>query len=348
MKLFSKISFFSDTAQMMYALIVVVLVPLALAFNTLYLLNSIQRDMDYELNNKALLVESAIALALRDSLEDQEALQKKCKSLIEKLPEIRALEVFRMENDDISSLTSTSSVTKSVTDPALNQLAWGTNKPYSKQIYLLSETEGKQERVWLVSAPIHDVYGKKVALLNLYLSAAQIDAISERTIQDSLMVMVVTMIIVILLLLNHFRFFEISILFKKLRDVDRVKDDFISIASHELKTPLTAISGYASLLQKNQTINSDPALKKDVNIIMESINRFKAIVEDILDVSRIEQNRISLKTADISIKKVIEETVNEYSSFAQKKISVLSINRRRKNSLSMQILISCIRYSQTS
>lgn len=318
MNFLSKIRVKSDLSQLIFAIFVIAFIPGALAFNTIYLLRSVQRDTDFELNNKALLVESVIAIQSREKINEPEKMQENLQELVKTLPEIKALEVFSANQGEISSLSTTSERTRAVADSALNQLAWGTNQAYSKQIFA-SIGNTPSERVWLVASPIHDSSGKKIGLINLYLSAAQIDSISNRTIKDSLFILVVTMIFILLLLLNHFRFFEISLLFKKLSEVDKLKDDFISIASHELKSPLTIIASYTSLIIKNPLVAQDETLTKHASIIDKSTARLKTLVEDLLDVSRIEQNRVKLEMVECDIREIIRNVINEFLPQAQSK-----------------------------
>lgn len=312
-----RITFNTDIAQFAYAILVIILVPATLAFNTFYILRGMQRDMDFELNNKALLVESAIAIQSRDKMDNAARLQADLKELVDKLPEIRAIEVFRLNQDQLNPVVSTSTYTKNVADPNINQLAWGSNQAFSKQIFA-SLQNGPSERVWLVVSPIHDSSGKKLGLLNIYLSAAAIDAISNRTTRDSLFILVSSMVVIMLLLLNHFRFFEISILFKKLSELDKLKDDFISMASHELRTPLSAISNYAYLLIKNP-ISRDEKIKRHILVILESSNRLKNLIEDILDVSRIEQKRMKLNMVFNDIGGILNGVLTEIYPQAQNK-----------------------------
>ena len=316
MKLFSKFGFNPDIAQLIYALFVIILVPSILAINTIYILRSIQRDTDFELNNKALLAESLIGLHVQGKLSDLVNLQNTLGKIVKDLPEIKAIEVFKSDNPD-TSFTSTSEFTKKVSDPVMNQLAWGTNGAYSKQVNAI--IGGTKERLWIVASPLHDDSDKKIGVLNVYLSAAQIDLITERTIRDSLFVLVATMIVIILLLLNHFRFFEASVILKKIKEVDQLKDDFISIASHELRAPITAIDGFSYLLLKNPVFNKDEKLQHYLKVITDSTGRLKILVNDILDVSRIEQNRIQFMLADIDLREIITGVVNEFMSQAMEK-----------------------------
>ena len=62
-------------AQLIYSILIVILIPSALVINTVFLLKSFSRDMDFELNNKALLVESVISSHLKDKLENEAELK---------------------------------------------------------------------------------------------------------------------------------------------------------------------------------------------------------------------------------------------------------------------------------
>lgn len=320
MRFLPKIIISPDISQFVYAVVVIILIPSLLAFNTLFLLHSVQRDTDYELNNKALLTESAVALYLQDKIASNSAaiLQPALNGLVKDMPDIKAIEVFKVNQDDLTPLTTTSPTTKSVTDPILNKLAWSSDNAYSKQI-MAEVGSGSPERIWLVASPVKDKQGKKVGLVDLYLSAAEIDAISNRTTHDSLIILVGTMVVTLLLLLNHFRFFEISILFKKLNEIDKLKDDFISMASHELKSPITVIKSYASVLTENPAIAADQEANRYLSIIYQSSERLRTLVDDILDVSRIEQKRLTFKMADYDLRSIINEVVAEYLPQAQSK-----------------------------
>lgn len=308
----------SSLSQLIYALVVIILIPTALALNTFYLLHNVHRDLDFELNNKALLVSNVFSLTISDFVSDKTKLETRMKDLIKLSPEIKAISVFVPKGTELERVQTTSTQTKAVTDTVLNQLAWTQDQAISKQIFA-TVGGGSAQRIWLVASTYHNADGTKAGLINLYLSAEQIDAISSRTVSDSLIVLVVTMIFIILLLLNHFRFYETSLLFKKLREVDKLKDDFISIASHELKTPLTAINGYIYILLKDPAINASESLKKNITVITQSVNRLKIMVDDILDISRIEQGRMKFELKQNNIADITARAVNELFPQAEAK-----------------------------
>jgi len=93
----------------------------------------------------------------------------------------------------------------------------------------------------------------------------------------------------------------------------RSRDEFFSIASHELNTPLTAIKGNASLMLGyfSKVLNKEPQLKELVHDIQESSVRLIGIVRDFLDVSRIEQGKMVFRKEAVALDKVMESLLYE-------------------------------------
>lgn len=79
-----------------------------------------------------------------------------------------------------------------------------------------------------------------------------------------------------------------------LQELDRKKDEFLSVASHELRTPLTTIKGYTQLLA--QTVNDlQPEERATyINAVLGEIERMMGLISELLDVSRIETNRLQI------------------------------------------------------
>ncbi len=106
---------------------------------------------------------------------------------------------------------------------------------------------------------------------------------------------------------------------KRLKELDHLKDEFVSIASHELRTPMTAIKSYLwmAINQPNQEIKEP--LKRYLNISYNSTERLIRLVNDMLTVSRIERNKIELKLAPLNINEVVQLVFDELKITAQEK-----------------------------
>jgi signal transduction histidine kinase len=92
-----------------------------------------------------------------------------------------------------------------------------------------------------------------------------------------------------------------------IRDVS-MRDTFVSVASHELRTPLTSIMGYADLLLRRDP--PDITRKRWLENILDNSQRISAIVDDLLNVSRIRSGRASIKLEKVSLSDVLEEALS--------------------------------------
>ena len=89
---------------------------------------------------------------------------------------------------------------------------------------------------------------------------------------------------------------------------DKMKNDFVSTVSHEMKTPLTAIKGWGETLLDMG--DSDPALtKRGIEVIIAESGRLTGVVEDLLDLSRIMNGRLTLRKEKIDILAELDETI---------------------------------------
>lgn len=95
--------------------------------------------------------------------------------------------------------------------------------------------------------------------------------------------------------------------------LERSKDEFFSIASHELRTPLTAIRGNTAMIQEYFAEDlKNPELKDMISDIHESSVRLIHIVNDFLNVSRLEQGKMSYESKIFDVEKIIPNIIKEY------------------------------------
>ena len=94
-----------------------------------------------------------------------------------------------------------------------------------------------------------------------------------------------------------------------LRRVDEAKSDLISIVSHELRTPLTAIKAYTETLLDNLESPSFTMQEKFLRIVNEECDRLSRIVNDVLDLSRMESGRRRLKVEPVQLERLIQEVL---------------------------------------
>jgi PAS domain S-box-containing protein len=97
--------------------------------------------------------------------------------------------------------------------------------------------------------------------------------------------------------------------------LNKMKDSFLGLASHELKTPLTVIMGYAELLATDMADKLDKTLLEMVQNISNAAIRLDNIVKDMVDVSMIDQKKLQLRLGDVNLNRLVEDSVNELRFF---------------------------------
>ncbi|MFC1690906.1 ATP-binding protein, partial [Nanoarchaeota archaeon] len=107
------------------------------------------------------------------------------------------------------------------------------------------------------------------------------------------------------------------------KEIEEMKTGFISTVSHELRTPLTSIKGYTSLLLGENLGTLNEEQKESLTIIEEESTRLTSLINDVLDLSKLEAGRVNLEISLNNIDELIMEMINQMKVLAeQKKIKI--------------------------
>ncbi len=108
--------------------------------------------------------------------------------------------------------------------------------------------------------------------------------------------------------------------------VDRMKSEFVSTVSHELRTPMTSIKGYAELILMGAAGDMTDAQTRYLEIISDNADRMSDLVNDLLDISRIESGKTTLELTSVditlAIRQVVEVHLRNLIKTENKQISV--------------------------
>ncbi|MBI2008164.1 GAF domain-containing sensor histidine kinase [Candidatus Amesbacteria bacterium] len=110
----------------------------------------------------------------------------------------------------------------------------------------------------------------------------------------------------------------------RLQQLDKAKDEFVSLASHELRTPMTAIKSYVWMVL-NKAGPVDPKAKQYLELVFNSTERLIHLVNDMLDISRIESGKIQLKLEPFDMLELLKQIVDEFKARAADKKITLSL-----------------------
>jgi PAS domain S-box-containing protein len=129
------------------------------------------------------------------------------------------------------------------------------------------------------------------------------------------------------------------------KEIDRAKSEFVSLASHQLRTPLGITKWYLEVLQKHDYISSAPKTIQDYfNQIAKNNERVLSLVRELLSVSRIDQGRVKNSPEAVNIGELIIEVVKEMQPLAQSKKVELHLEMKQQKL--PNILIDPLRFHE--
>lgn len=107
-------------------------------------------------------------------------------------------------------------------------------------------------------------------------------------------------------------FTQSQLAYEELQELDKVKDEFVSIASHEIRTPLALIKGYSSTLMRHDLKLAPEKQQKFIHSIDDAANRLVSLIDNLLSVSRIESGRFKINPQPVNVREGIKNSVNGF------------------------------------
>jgi len=310
---------FGKTRSLFYSAVLILTIPLILFATSFYSLSQFEKNFDHLIQTKGTLLEEVFVASFSSRGNDLIEIQEKINKIVEDNQDVEELKVLQIVNSGEGNVILASS--------NLNEIGLVSKDP--KEFLALGTEDGiagivaeEGKRFWEVVKKVQINEGQNV-IVKTKISLYEVDKAFKRSINRTYWSVILASAVLILLSINYIRLNQYVLMYNKIKEVDGMKDDFISMASHELKTPLTAINGYLDLLESaKKKLNKDE--KHYLDNIQNSSTRLKNLVSDILEVSRIEQGRISFEYSAVSVATVSEKVIDTLLAKAEEKSLKLS------------------------
>lgn len=317
----NSVAFIRENPRILYSVILVVLVPLAFFINTYGIISGFEKNIDRITQDKAVLVEEVINAVVADKLDDVIVLQSLTEKLVRENKAISSVAILRpiegQETFKVMAASDKTFVGESSGDVQF-VLAWRQSEGIAS---LGSDAEG---RFWRVTKMLTDSSDTKRALVSMTFPLKSSDTLIDQTINRAYWLLLGTVLVVLLLVSNQAKLFGHLLTLNKLKEVDKMKDTFVSMASHELRAPLTAMKGYLEFLGEKKDCLDNEGREYLKNVAF-SVDRLSTLVNDMLEVSRLQGDRIPFTVTVFDPSPIITQSVEELRSQAIQKGLELNI-----------------------
>jgi len=306
----------SDNPQLIYTIIVALLITGAFIFTAQRFVNIANDAQERLINVRIGSLQDAFVSFAGDKINDQEYLNHKIEEIINTNETIKNFKVVVKKTDldkESSTLINSYNIIASnnkdeignVDEQAYFLFTLASSDP-SHSITI--EIKEGNERLFKTTRAIVDSAGNILGAVVTTQTLSLADMTIQKNIANSRAILFGVIILIMILFFRHSKIIDYMDLYKKLKEVDQLKDDFISMASHELRTPLSIIRGYADFMREAPELSSET--KDYVSKIDVSAKELDSLVGDILDVSRIQQGRMSFEFVQINPSALIEQVVS--------------------------------------
>jgi len=185
---------------------------------------------------------------------------------------------------------------------------------------LIFEVRSDAGRFWRTYRALENQEGD-LYFIYTKVSLTAIDALFKRTGRQALYSLGFIYLFILALAYWHIKLTDYRYMYIKVQKANEMKDLFTNMIAHELRAPLTAIRGYASMITES---TQDPEQEKYAYRIKDSSERLLAIVNDLLDVARIQSGKLSVEKEVFDVSEVVMAVTDELYVSAQEKHIALS------------------------
>jgi signal transduction histidine kinase len=304
--------------QLLMTLVLIVVIPVAFLVSGQQFLNAARDNQERLEKDRIGMMHDLFASFMRSADFDPALIQSEIESLVALNPDITKFRIGKEEGNDVYIIASLDSnqINTAALEP--NTYRIGNTNPNES---IISPYAHAGVRYWqsfrLVRSSQNDDY-----YIFIETSLAHIDTLFAERIMTAYYWLGALLIIILLLLIRHVRLIDYAYLYRETRHANEMKDLFTNMIAHELRAPLTAMRGYASMIREREGI--DETTKGNASEIEAAAARLVVIVSDLLDVARIQAGKLAIEANEVHLSGLVRSVIAAMQpSAAQKHIDLV-------------------------
>jgi len=340
-----------ESPQLLYSVITAIIIFFAFVFIAYQFVNIALDAQERLINVRVGSIQDTFAQFVVPEIDNQAYVTEKMQNIQKVNQTIKDFKIIKVTPEGyqiFASLDQTEVGTLDAQNVFLYRLATADPAHSFTQEYTVDT------RFYQTVRALTDSSGNIVGIIYTTQSLSEADKSINDNIRNSIIIFAFVVLLVMILFFRHAKIIDYTALYKRLKGVDEMKDDFISMASHELKTPLTLIRGYAEYVGESKDINETD--KGYVGKIIGASGRLSGLIEDILNVSRLEQGRMKFEMVQLDPNPVIKDVVGSFSDVAkEKEINLVSeysvetkinVDKDRLEQIAINLIGNAIKYTK--
>jgi signal transduction histidine kinase len=336
--------FIRENPQILYTFFLLVAIPLAFFFTSDQFLSVAQENQDRLERSRVALLQDIVSAFAVDYADAPSVLESRIARIVEQNQPIILFLVLEQKEKGVFNVVAQSGSERFDVFLPDDSEAFLIGQSLSRpdETHLMERfVEG--ERYWDATRSISS--GTSSRYLYTRVSMANVDAIAKRNITNAYFVLFVIIALVFLLLLRQAKIIDYMALYRKLKEVDAMKDDFVSMAAHELRSPLGIIRGYVEFLREEKLTEQG---KEHLDHIEQFAGQLNLMVADILDVAKLQEGRMSFELITLDPSTLVHDVVDSFKKGAMDKSLALTVSLEKLGSITVdkdrlrQVLINLV------
>lgn len=348
--------FVRNNPQIIYTLFLVVMIPGAFFFTSEQFLKVARENQDQLERNRIGMLQDVFVLFAREHINDVDYLHERILSITTENETIARFQILKknaanefvvMTSKDSSDLGGSF-----VPDPASAVLfISATGDPahsYAAKFFIDGVRYWRSVRAITAAETM-----QPIAYVVTDVSMAEADAVALKNIRSAYIVLGFIIIFVIILLARQARIIDYATLYQKLKEVDQMKDDFVSMAAHELRSPLSIIRGYTEMLTESEKLS--PSGETNLKHIDDAAVHLNHLIGDILDVAKLQEGRMTFRFEARDVSNDIKEVMDSFVRVAfdkglallyeKKTLPFISVDPDRFHQVMINLIGNAIKYT---
>lgn len=305
--------YLKEHPQMLFILILLFVIPVLFLHSGQRFLDVGRENQERIQKDRIGILQDAFTSVLFTSDFSADIMQREIERITELNPDIIDFTIAKLEGFDVVPIAALNpeNVGVAVEDPS----NYKSSLVVAENESLIREVDFQDVRWWLTYKAVQGTDGSFYFIYTLF-SFENIDNLFKQRERDALYSLFFVYIFIMALAYWHIRLTDYRYLYIKVQKANEMKDLFTNMIAHELRAPLTAIKGYSSMMDES---TEDPEQKKYAKRITDSSERLLTIVNDLLDVARIQSGKLSFEKELFDVSEVVIAVVDELHISAKNK-----------------------------